>query len=213
MPKFASVVLDVDSTLCGIEGVDWLAERCGGDIAQRTRQLTERAMNGEIPLDSIYGERLAVLRPSRADIEALADAYRERIAPGAADAIARLVAAGVRVVLVSGGIRQAIEPLATTLGVELHAVDVYFDREGDYKTFNRASPLATQQGKLGVVRALNLPRPALAVGDGSTDVAMREAVDEFAACTVFVRRHAVIAAAAREVASYDALLELVLESR
>ena len=32
MPKFASVVLDVDSTLCGIEGVDWLAERCGGDL-------------------------------------------------------------------------------------------------------------------------------------------------------------------------------------
>ena len=59
--RFASVVLDVDSTLCGVEGIDWLAQRRGGDVARRVRELTDRAMNGEIPLDSVYGERLAML--------------------------------------------------------------------------------------------------------------------------------------------------------
>ena len=35
--KFASVVLDVDSTLCGVEGIDWLAQRRGPEMADRVR--------------------------------------------------------------------------------------------------------------------------------------------------------------------------------
>jgi phosphoserine phosphatase len=62
---FASVILDVDSTLTGIEGIDWLAEHRGADLGARVTELTDRAMRGEIALDAVYGERLALVRPSR----------------------------------------------------------------------------------------------------------------------------------------------------
>ena len=42
--RFASVVLDVDSTLCGIEGIDFLAARRGPDVGERIAELTDRAM-------------------------------------------------------------------------------------------------------------------------------------------------------------------------
>ena len=96
---FASVILDVDSTLCGIEGIDWLAERCGSEIGKQVTALTDRAMRGEIPLDAVYGERLALVQPGRDAIAALADAYTDALAPSAAYAILRLRAAGRRVVL------------------------------------------------------------------------------------------------------------------
>jgi phosphoserine phosphatase len=46
MPRFASVFLDVDSTLCGVEGIDFLAQRRGPDVAARVTEATERAMRG-----------------------------------------------------------------------------------------------------------------------------------------------------------------------
>lgn len=209
-PRFASVVLDVDSTLCGIEGVDWLAQLRSKEIAEQSAILTERAMNGEIPIGKIYGERLALIRPTRAEVDALAQAYRESVAPAAPAAIEALQKAGVRVLLVSGGFQQAIDPLATDLHVELYAVALHWDDAGEYVGFDASSPLATQGGKLRLVRKLALPRPTLAVGDGSTDAAMRPAVDEFAAFTGFARREAVVAAADREISTYEQLRSVVM---
>jgi phosphoserine phosphatase len=210
---FASVVLDMDSTLSGIEGVDWLGARRGPELASAVARLTDRAMDGEIPIDAIYGERLALIRPRLAEIAALAEAYTERLAPDAARAIERLRDAGVEVVVVSGGFREAIVPCVARLGVPaeaVHAVSVYFTDAGDYAGFESSSPLATQGGKCTVVRGLALPRPILAVGDGATDAAMRPVVDSFAAYTGFVRRDAVVRVADRELHSFDELLEIVL---
>ena len=43
-PRFGTVVLDVDSTISGIEGIDWLASRRGEIISRRVSSLTEEAM-------------------------------------------------------------------------------------------------------------------------------------------------------------------------
>ncbi|AHG89216.1 HAD-superfamily hydrolase, subfamily IB (PSPase-like) [Gemmatirosa kalamazoonensis] len=216
-PRYRTIILDVDSTLAALEGIDWLAAQRGPDVVARVAALTDRAMQGEIALESVYGERLALVRPGRAELAALADAYVGAVVPGAADAIARLRAAGVRVALVSGGIRQSIIPLARSLGLapqDVHAVDVVVDMGGQYFAFDAGSPLATQSGKRDVATALltdgGLPRPALAVGDGATDLAMRPAVDAFAAFTGVVRREPVVRGADLEIASFDQLLETVL---
>lgn len=218
-PRFRTVLLDVDSTLCGVEGIDWLAARRGPDAAATVAALTDRAMQGDVALDAVYGERLATVRPGRDDLAALAAAYAAAIAPGAAAAIARLRAAGVRLALVSGGLRQAILPAVRPLGFayqDVHAVDVVLDMGGAYFAYDAGSPLATQGGKAAVARTLladgALPRPALAVGDGSTDVAMRGAglCDALAAFTGFARRDAVVAAADHVVDSFDAVVAVVL---
>jgi phosphoserine phosphatase len=127
---YSSVVLDVDSTLCGIEGIDWLAARRGPEAGLRIAELTDRAMNGDLALDAVYGERLGAVRPTRDDLAALASAYEAALAPGAAAAITRMRAAGRRIVLVSGGIRNAILPVARRLGIDetdVHAVNVLID--------------------------------------------------------------------------------------
>ncbi len=224
LPRFRTLLIDVDSTLCGVEGIDWLAERRGPEVAASVAAMTERAMRGEIALDAVYGERLALVRPGRDDLAALARAYAAAVAPGAAAAIERLRAAGVRVALVSGGIRQAILPAVRPLGFaydDVHAVDVVLDMGGGYFAYDAGTPLATQHGKAAVARTLlaagngGLPRPALAVGDGSTDVAMRgpDAADALAAFTGFVRRDAVVAAADHVVDSFAALAALVFDDQ
>lgn len=212
-PRYASIVLDVDSTLCGIEGIDWLARARGPDIAARIANVTERAMNGEIPLDAIYGERMNVVRPSAKDLEALARAYYDGLAPDAADVIAKLRKSGVRLHLVTGGLRQAIEPFAKRIGfapADISANDVTLDASGKYAGYDAENPLTRDGGKLTIVRGLSLPRPILAVGDGNTDLAAKPAVDAFAAYVGYVRRETVVAGANVVFSSFSDFAEFVL---
>jgi phosphoserine phosphatase len=212
-PRFAAVILDVDSTVSALEGIDWLATRRSAAVAVDVARLTDRAMAGEIALDDVYGLRLELVRPSRSDVAELADAYIAALVPGAESAVAALGAAGVQVALVSGGIRNAILPLAALLGIDsslVSAVDVLFDSDGAYADYDRRSPLATQEGKPIIAASLGLPAPVLAVGDGATDAAMRSVVQAFAAFTGVVHRPAVVAAADLELHSFDDLLKVVL---
>lgn len=210
---FASVVLDVDSTLCGVEGIDWLAARRGPEAGARIAELTDLAMNGQLALDAVYGERLGVVRPGRDDLAALAAEYERTLAPGAAEAVARMHAAGRRLVLVSGGIRNAILPVARRLGIDdrdVHAVGVLVNDDGAYETYDAHSPMTTAEGKRSVVAALGLPRRLVAVGDGATDLAIKPVADAFVAFTGFVRRDPVVAGADAVVETFDQLVELVL---
>ena len=77
--RFASVVLDVDSTVTGIEGIDWLAALRGPEVAAESAELTKRAMNGELTLEQVYGERLRSVAPTTGDIAALSRAYIDAI--------------------------------------------------------------------------------------------------------------------------------------
>ena len=217
MPAYASVVIDVDSTLCGVEGIDVLAARRGPQVTAQIVALTDRAMKGEIPLESIYGQRLTTIRPTRTDIAALAAEYQRTVAPGAADAIDAMRAARARVALVSGGIREAIAPVAGKLGfddADVHAVSLRFDDAGNYVDFDRSSPLTTQPGKPVLVTALiedgRLPRPVLAVGDGATDAKLVGVVNRFVAYTGFARRANVVRVADGEVASFLELAQIVI---
>jgi phosphoserine phosphatase len=108
--RFASVVLDVDSTLTSLEGIDWLAALRGEDVAREITALTDRAMAGEIPLESVYAERLAIIRPTRIEVAALGHAYVKAVQPGARALCAVLAQSGSEVTLLSGGLREAILP-------------------------------------------------------------------------------------------------------
>jgi phosphoserine phosphatase len=211
--SYRSVILDVDSTLCAIEGIDWLAAQRGPDIAARIANVTERAMAGELALEAVYGQRLALVDPDATLLHQLSEQYLATISPGAEESVRTMREAGVEIAIVSGGIRQCLMPLAERLGVpdeRLLAVSVYLDEDGLYSTFDDASPLATDSGKAWAARQLALPGPVLGVGDGATDLAMRPAVDAFAAFTAHARRAPVVAGADHVLESFDQLTSLVL---
>jgi phosphoserine phosphatase len=210
---FKSVVLDVDSTVSAIEGIDWLAEQRDSGVAATVVALTQDAMEARVPLDEVYERRLGIIRPTRAEIAKLSEVYIDTALPGVRDAVTLWQASGVRVVLVSGGLRDAILPLAVWLGIvaaDVHAVDVEYDDSDTAVGVVAAAPLARRGGKPLVVGALHLPRPVLSVGDGATDAELAEVVDRFVAFTGVVRRATVIARASGDVASFAALTPIVI---
>ena len=166
---FATVVLDVDSAITGIDGIAWLAERRGELVARRVASLAADAAAGAIPYEAAYAARLAAIRPRRDEVDALSRAYIDAIDPYCGDAIRQLRRAGVRTILVSESLRHALVRLAFYLGVDfddVHAVDVRFDALGAYTGFDASSPLLARDGKRRVIDALDIDRPVLAVGAG-----------------------------------------------
>lgn len=202
MSRFQTVVFDCDSTLSAVEGIDTLA----GDDRDEVRALTDSAMAGGVPLEEIYGRRLALIRPSRSAVEALTGLYIDAVVDDAGAAIAALRARGVAVRIISGGLLPAVVGLARHLGVEpdaVAAVPIRFDDDGEYAGFDPAPP-ARAGGKAEVIRAWRrdgLPGPVMFVGDGATDLEAAEEVDLFVAYAGVVERPEVTAAAAVVVRS------------
>ena len=194
--RYRSVVFDCDSTLSAIEGIDELA----GPHRAAVAELTAAAMRGDVPLEDVYGRRLALIRPTRASVEALGDDYVRGLVPDAVEVVAALRAAGVAARLMSGGLLPPVRAVARALGLasaDVAAVDIRFDERGAYAGFDDSSPLARAGGKLDLLRQWrrDLPGPIMLVGDGATDLEAKPAADLFVAFAGFVDRPAVTAAA------------------
>ncbi len=214
MTRFKTVVLDVDSTLSDVEGIDWLASLRGPEVEAWSADLTARAMEGAIPIEAVYGERMRMVRPRLSEIQELGAVYVDRVAPRAKATLAELRDHGVELVMVSGGLREAILPLARELGVReerVYAVSVFFDKEGEYTGFEEDSLMTRQYGKRSAVEGMFLRGPVLAVGDGMTDCEIKPVVDSFAAFTGFMRRDPVVERADYVIENFDQLRDLVLE--
>lgn len=214
-PPFASVWFDCDSTLSSLEGIDELARRRPGLFA-RIAALTHAAMDGQRALQDVYGERLRLIAPTRAEVDALAEQYVATLVPGARATAAALHRCGKVVGIVSGGLRPAVLGVAQALGIDVqhvHAVDVRFGDDGSYRDFDLTSPLARAGGKRELMASLPAHlRPCAFVGDGSTDLETRGTVDLFVGFGGIVRRPAVEASADTYVTTPDlrAVLDAVL---
>jgi phosphoserine phosphatase len=192
-PPYAAILFDCDSTLSAIEGIDELARQAG--LYSQLAPLTAAAMEGRLTLEAVYRQRLEAIRPTRAAVAALGQCYIQHVVPGAGAVVASLQRLGKRVHIVSGGLRQAVLPLAAHLAIpesRVHAVDVFFDGAGAYQGFDDTSPLSRNGGKTIICRqVMRQEGPAVLVGDGVTDSEVAAAGVDFIGYGGVARRESV----------------------
>jgi len=199
------VIFDCDSTLSAIEGIDELARVRGPAIFAAVEAMTRDAMEGKIAVEDVFANRLEIIRPRRVDVEAVGRLYIERIEPTALETVAKLKGAGWTPVILSGGFRQAIEPLAAHLGIDqIEAVDLFFDARGDYAGFDAQFPTTRSGGKPVCIATLKrelTPARTVMIGDGVSDLETKDNVDLFVGFGRYTERSKVKAAAAAFVYS------------
>jgi phosphoserine phosphatase len=207
------ICFDCDSTLSAIEGVDELARAGGAQIYSQVEAMTNDAMNGKIPVEAVFGRRLDLIRPNRRNVEAVGRNYLETLEPTAASTIEKLVSRGWTPVIVSGGFRQAIQPLAMALKIDrVEAVDLFFDESGNYTGYDSTYPTTRSGGKPEVIarlkRELN-PVETIMVGDGASDLEAKPQVDRFIGFGRYVTRVPVKNGADGFILSLDELLDIL----
>jgi phosphoserine phosphatase len=207
------ICFDCDSTLSSVEGIDELGRLRGPEIFAQVAALTEDAMNGKIKIEEIFGLRLAAIRPTRTDAAEVGRLYLGNTEPSAKETIGRLSAMGWTSVIISGGFRQAIRPLADFLGIErVEAVDLFFDADGSYKGYDSEYPSSRSGGKVDIINRLReefRPEKVVMVGDGVSDLETTPVVDLFVGFGGYATRERVKREAAAFVTSLAAVPALV----
>ncbi|NVK59465.1 MAG: phosphoserine phosphatase SerB [Rhodobacteraceae bacterium] len=168
------LLADMDSTMIQQECIDELAEEAG--VGAHVKDITARAMNGELDFEGALTERVALLRDLPEGVIDKVLETRITLMPGGPALVATMKANGAYAALVSGGFTAFTTRVAAMVG---------FDE-------NRANTLLTDAGRLsGEVGRPILGREAkvqaleeisarlgiseadvLAVGDGANDLGM-----------------------------------------
>ena len=65
------LLLDCDSTLSAIEGIDELARVRGDAVFAAVEQMTADAMDGRIRVEDVFARRLELIRPHREHFAAI----------------------------------------------------------------------------------------------------------------------------------------------
>lgn len=208
-PSFDLIFFDCDSTLSTIEGIDELAKLKGKEW--RVGLLTEKAMNGDLDLEEVYGKRLQAIRPTRGQLKAIEDRYYETIVPDVQAVLDALRFLKKEVFIISGGLAEPVRGFGKRLGVlpeNIRAVEVeYNELSGEWWRYHEPGarsgqtyldyddgPLTVTSGKPDIIRELAAGKHGrrLMVGDGSSDLATRDVVDLFVGFGGVVAREKVL---------------------
>jgi phosphoserine phosphatase len=176
-----AIVFDCDGTLSQIEGIDELAAQNG--VGAQVKELTAAAM-GETGLnESLYLERLQLVRPKQVQVVALAMQYYQQKVADVEALIHLFQQLGKAVYIVSAGLYPGVLGFGQLLKVpaeHIFAVEMLFDEQGNYVDFNQSSPLIRNRGKRDIVASIKQKHPAIGyVGDGMNDLAVMDLVTRF----------------------------------
>jgi phosphoserine phosphatase len=77
------LLLDCDSTLSSIEGIDELGRLRGPETFKAVEDMTNAAMDGGTPMEAIFAKRLDIIKPTKAELEAIGAKYIATVEPTA----------------------------------------------------------------------------------------------------------------------------------
>jgi len=183
LSDFKLIAFDMDSTLINIECVDEIADAV--DRKAEVAAITEAAMRGDITdFKESLRRRVALLRGvTVADMERV---YVERLQlnPGAAELVAACKAAGLKVLLVSGGFTFFTDRIRDRLGVDFTRSNV-LEIESGANCGQLTGRMVNQpwgdicdgaeKRKMLLETCAELgisPKQAIAMGDGANDLPM-----------------------------------------
>lgn len=168
------ICFDMDSTLIQTECIDELAERAG--VGDKVREITERAMRGEIDFRESFKERVALLKGL--DVSVMKDiAEKLPITEGVERLMAVLKRYGYKIAILSGGFTYFGEYLQRKFGIDyMYANELEVDDDGkltgkylgDIVDGKRKAELLKL---IAQVEKVNLAQ-TIAVGDGANDLPM-----------------------------------------
>ncbi len=182
--KIETVFLDFDYTLVNTDSWDVL---CDTVLSRKTeeertaqkaefQEIKEMLEDGRGSFFEVLQRRIVLLEPTRDDIAKAAVNIMEKISANAKTAVDGLKAAGKTVRIIGGSVRELIEPVATSLGIEADHIDCNeLDYDGDVAVAaDMGNPLSQDGGKQYIVSEGAAPGTGAIVGSGPDDLEVKD---------------------------------------
>lgn len=170
----AMLLADMDSTMIEQECIDELAEVAG--VGAHVKEITARAMNGELDFEGALIERVALLKGlDEAVIGQVLD-QRITLMPGGRTLVATMRANGAYAALVSGGFTAFTARVAGMLGFDENRANTLL-AEGGRLLGDVARPILGREAKVQALEEISArmgisEADVIAVGDGANDLGM-----------------------------------------
>jgi len=168
------LLADMDSTMIQQECIDELAEEAG--VGAHVKEITARAMNGELDFEGALTERVALLRDLPETVIDRVLETRITLMPGGRDLVATMKSNGGYAALVSGGFTAFTAKVAGLVGFDENRANTLLVENGTL-TGEVARPILGREAKVQALEEisarLGIPEAdVLAVGDGANDLGM-----------------------------------------
>lgn len=210
-------IIDFDSTFTQVEAMEELAaislknDPEKEQIIAEIRQLTDLAMEGKMPFSASLKARIALLSAKKYHINMLVNRLRKKVSPSFARNKSFFKAYKGRVLIVSGGFREFIEPVVKAFHIEpecIFANTFTYDKKNTIIGCDSSNPLSQEGGKVKLLKKLKLKGDVQVIGDGFTDYQIREAglASRFYAYTENIFRSSVTEKADHIAPSLDEIL-------
>ncbi|WP_370399825.1 phosphoserine phosphatase SerB [Sulfitobacter sp. JB4-11] len=168
------LLADMDSTMIQQECIDELADEAG--VGERVKDITARAMNGELDFDDALRERVGLLRGLDAGV--IDHVLRTRISymPGGRTLLSTMKGDDAHAVLVSGGFTAFTAQVAAHLGFDENRANTLMIEAGKL-TGKVGMPILGRQAKVDALEQITkrlgiAETDVIAVGDGANDLGM-----------------------------------------
>ena len=168
------LLADMDSTMIQQECIDELADEAG--VGERVKEITARAMNGELDFEGALTERVGLLRGLPESV--ITDVLTNRITfmPGGRELVATMKANGGYAALVSGGFTAFTGKVAAHLGFDENRANTLLAENGAL-TGDVGRPILGKQAKVDALEQITArlgiaEADVIAVGDGANDLGM-----------------------------------------
>lgn len=168
------LLADMDSTMIRQECIDELADMAG--VGDRVKEITARAMNGELDFEGALTERVGLLKglPESVIDEVLAQ--RITLMPGGRELVATMRANGAYAALVSGGFTAFTARVAELLGFDENRANTLLVENGKLAG-DVQRPILGREAKVQALAEITArlgisERDVIAVGDGANDLGM-----------------------------------------
>ncbi|WP_323783078.1 phosphoserine phosphatase SerB [Leisingera sp.] len=172
--KKKMLLADMDSTMIQQECIDELAEEAG--VGARVRQITARAMNGELDFEGALTERVGLLKGLPEAVIGKVLAERITFMPGGSQLLATMKAEGAYAALVSGGFTAFTAKVAADLGFDENRANTLEVADGKL-TGKAGRPILGRKAKVEALEQITArlgidETDVIAVGDGANDLGM-----------------------------------------
>ncbi|RLE45022.1 phosphoglycerate dehydrogenase, partial [Candidatus Woesearchaeota archaeon] len=197
------LIIDFDSTVIQVEALDELAEislENYPDKNQRKEQirlLTNLGMEGKLEFPESLKQRICLLNAHRDDLKQLIRRLHKKISVSFIRNIDFFRNHADSIYIVSGGFREFICPIIQELGLKpenVYANNFVFDNAGNIIGFDKKNIMGQKDGKVALLKMLNLDTDIYVIGDGYTDYQIKSAglANKFFAFTENIHRDNVV---------------------
>ncbi len=168
------LLADMDSTMIQQECIDELADEAG--VGERVKDITARAMNGELDFDGALTERVRLLKGLNESVIGKVLAERITFMPGGKALLATMKAQGAYAALVSGGFTAFTAKVASELGFDENQANTLLVENGTL-TGDVGQPILGREAKVQALKEITerlglAHEDVMAVGDGANDLGM-----------------------------------------